>query len=51
MPEQPDSHGPYVGYYRSWFADVKRAVDFSGQRVCFTGGLFVPPDPGVAWFW
>eukprot|EP00597_Dinobryon_sp_UTEXLB2267_P004669 CAMPEP_0170068466 /NCGR_PEP_ID=MMETSP0019_2-20121128/7433_1 /TAXON_ID=98059 /ORGANISM="Dinobryon sp., Strain UTEXLB2267" /LENGTH=522 /DNA_ID=CAMNT_0010276123 /DNA_START=338 /DNA_END=1906 /DNA_ORIENTATION=+ len=51
VPEQPDSHGPYVGYYESWFNEVKKAVDYSGKRVCFTGGLFLPPDPGVAWFW
>ena len=62
-----------AGYFDSWFGEVKKAVDYKGQRVfyyynyylhsiiitiinnnnkvCFTNGLFVPPEPGVAWFW
>ena len=46
----PDRHGPYVGYYLSWFDEVKKGVEYQQQRVCFRE-LYFQPFPGVPWFW
>lgn len=48
----PDKHGPYAGYYESWFGEIWRAHDFQDrqQRVCFSE-LYLKPHPGVPWFW
>ena len=51
VASSPDEHGPYAGYFDSWFSEVKKATNYGNKRVCFTNELFVPPDPGVAWFW
>lgn len=46
----PDLLGPYIGYYNSWFNEVKKGVDYKGRKVCFED-LYIQPFPGVAWFW
>lgn len=46
----PDKHGPYVGYFDSWFAELHRAIDYSKQKVCYKE-IYFPPSPGVPWFW
>ena len=33
VAESPDSHGPYSGYFDSWFGEVKKAVDYKNQKV------------------
>lgn len=47
----PDHHGPYSDlYYHKWFNEVKKGMDYKGQRVCFKS-LYLFPLPGVPWFW
>ena len=29
----PDQHGPFAGYYRSWFSTLKKAADYQSKRV------------------
>jgi hypothetical protein len=50
VPGKPDEHGPYIGYFKSWFADIHKAVDFGTKKVCYKE-LYLPPMPGVPWFW
>lgn len=50
IASDPDKHGPYHGYYDSWFAEVRKGVDYGKKRVCFSE-LYFPPSPGVPWFW
>ena len=50
LPGQPDEHGPYIQYYKSWFSEVQKAKDFGMKRVCYKQ-LFLPPTPGIPWFW
>jgi hypothetical protein len=51
IPGQPDTHGPYSpSYYHLWFDEVKKAVDYGQQKVCFEE-LHIFPLPGVPWFW
>jgi hypothetical protein len=49
---RPDSHGPYVEYYQSWFGEgaLRKASDYAREKVCFTE-LYFMPSPGSAWFW
>jgi hypothetical protein len=49
-PSDPDRHGPYVAYYKSWFNELKRGVDYGTKRVCFKE-LYFMPYPGIPWFW
>ncbi len=46
----PDTHGPFNGYYTSWFDEVKKGVDYGQQKVCFKE-LYFPSVPGMPWFW
>lgn len=39
-----------LGYYESWFSEIKKANDYTNKRVCYKE-LYLPPIPGVAWFW
>lgn len=50
VPGSPDEHGPYIGYFNSWFAEVQKTSSFGAKRVCYKE-LYLPPMPGVAWFW
>jgi hypothetical protein len=50
VPGKPDEPGPYIGYFKSWFADIHKAVDFGTKKVCYKE-LYLPPMPGVPWFW
>ena len=48
----PDQFGSY-GYLQTWFAEVIPAASYRRARtrkVCFDE-LYVPPDPGMPWFW
>jgi hypothetical protein len=47
---KPDTHGPYLPYYDSWFDEVKKGVDYGAKKVCFRE-IYFQPFPGVAWFW
>ena len=38
----PDRHGPYFSYYASWFAEVKKGVEYKDQKVCFREIYFQP---------
>lgn len=38
--DNPDNHGPYAGYYQSWFKELKRGVDYGNKRVCFKEAYF-----------
>lgn len=50
VPSKPDTHGPYLPYYASWFEEVKKGVDYGAKKVCFRE-IYFQPFPGVAWFW
>lgn len=50
VPGNPDVHGPYINYFKSWFQDVAKARDYGNKKVCFKQ-LYLPPMPGVPWFW
>lgn len=50
LASDPDNHGPYIGYYNSWFGEVKKAKDYGNKKVCFKE-IYFPPTPGVPWFW
>lgn len=50
VQNQPDTHGPYNGYFESWFGEVKKGVDYGSSKVCFSE-IYWPIFPGVAWFW
>lgn len=50
LPQKPDEHGPFAGYYESWFSKVHKAVDYGSKKVCFKE-LYFQPFPGVPWFW
>ena len=47
---RPDEHGPYFAFYKSWFNEVKKGIDYKFSSVCFKE-LYFMPKPGVAWFW
>jgi hypothetical protein len=49
-PSDPDKHGPYADYFRSWFQELRRGVDYDKRRVCFKE-IYFQPLPGVPWFW
>ena len=46
----PDEHGPYRGYYDSWFQEQQRGVQYSNSKVCFKE-VYFQALPGIAWFW
>lgn len=50
IPSKPDTHGPYLPYYQSWFDEVRKGNDYGTKRVCFRE-IYFQPFPGVAWFW
>jgi hypothetical protein len=50
VPGRPDEHGPYIGYFKSWFGEVQKTADFRDKKVCYKE-LYLPPMPGVPWFW
>lgn len=50
VPGSPDEHGPYIGYFQSWFQEVQKSKDFEHKKVCYKE-LYLPPMPGVPWFW
>ena len=50
VPSSPDTHGPYIDYYNSWFQEVKMAMDYKSERVRFAE-LYVPSNPYYPWFW
>jgi hypothetical protein len=50
VPGNPDEHGPFIGYFNSWFGEVKKTRDYGSKKVCFRN-LYLPPTPGVPWFW
>ena len=50
LANSPDEHGPFGGYYESWFEEVRKATDYGKKRVCFAE-LYFQPFPGVPWFW
>ena len=50
MPADPDNHGPYIGYYDSWFSEIKKATDYKKKRVKYAE-LYVPSNPYFPWFW
>lgn len=49
-PSDPDRHGPYSDYFRSWFKELRRGVEYGNKRVCFKE-IYFQPLPGVPWFW
>jgi len=49
-PSDPDKHGPYLPYYKSWFDEVKKGVEYKSSKVCFKE-IYFQPLPGVPWFW
>jgi len=50
LVNKPDEHGPFAGYYESWFEEVRKAADYGNKRVCFKE-IYFQPFPGVPWFW
>ena len=50
LASRPDEHGPFGGYFESWFGEVRKATDYAKKRVCFAE-LYFQPFPGVPWFW
>eukprot|EP01038_Epipyxis_sp_PR26KG_P009462 gene9462-12748_t len=50
VSSSPDSHGPYINYYYSWFDEVKKGIEYKNKKVCFKN-IYFPPVPGIAWFW
>ena len=46
----PDAWGPYIGFYKSWFGDMKRAAEYRQMRVCYSE-VYFQPYPGIGWFW
>jgi len=50
LADKPDEHGPFAGYYESWFQEVRKAADYGTKRVCFKE-IYFQPFPGVPWFW
>lgn len=50
LRSQPDYHGPFISYYKSWFANITKAIDYENEKVCYKE-LYLPHFPGVAWYW
>ena len=50
VPSDPDALGPFVGYYDSWFPEIKRSIQYKNKRVCYSN-IYFQPFPGVPWFW
>jgi hypothetical protein len=50
LGNDPDNHGPYVGYFNSWFQELTKAKDYGSKKVCFKS-LYFMPNPGLPWFW
>ena len=50
IPADPDSHGPFIGYYKSWFSEIKKATEYRGKKVKYLE-LYVPSNPYFPWFW
>jgi hypothetical protein len=50
VPSDVDCYGPYISYYNSWFAEIKKAVYYRSQKVKFTE-LYIPSNPYFPWFW
>lgn len=50
LQDRPDEHGPFGGYYDSWFQEVRKATDYGSKKVCFKK-IYFQPFPGVPWFW
>jgi Glycosyltransferase 61 len=47
----PDDFGTFGDfYYKSWFQEIKKTIDFGAKKVCFSE-LYVPPMPGVPFIW
>ena len=49
VSNQPDIHGPFINYYKSWFHDILKGIDYKINKVCFKELYFQPF--GVPWFW
>jgi hypothetical protein len=50
VPSDVDCYGPYISYYDSWFAEIKKAVFYRSQKVKFRE-LYIPSNPYFPWFW
>ena len=50
IPADPDNYGPFIGYYNSWFSEIKKAADYKKNRVKYAE-LYVPSNPYFPWFW
>jgi len=50
LSDKPDEHGPFGGYYESWFQEIRKATDYGTKKVCFKE-IYFQPFPGVPWFW
>lgn len=50
VPSDVDCYGPYISYYNSWFAEIKKAVYYRSKKVKFTE-LYIPSNPYFPWFW
>ena len=46
LANDPDNWGPYIGYYRSAFKEMKRSVEYRNKRVCYKEAYF-QPYPGI----
>jgi hypothetical protein len=47
---QPDFMGPFFDYYRAWFNETIRAVDYKASKICFSE-VYFQPFPGVPFIW
>ena len=50
LSDDPDNHGYFIAYYKSWFKNIYKAKDYGNKRVCYKE-LYLPIDPGLSLYW